>query len=55
MMLESGDSPVELRRKVASKGGTTQKALDHMDKSAVGQAIGQAVQAAFLRARELGS
>lgn len=55
MMLESGEPPAELRSKVTSKGGTTQAALEHMDKSAVGQAIRQAVQAAFLRARELGS
>ena len=54
MMLESGEPPAELRRKVTSKGGTTQAALEHMASAGVDQAIRNAVQAAFDRARELG-
>jgi pyrroline-5-carboxylate reductase len=55
MMLESGEPPAELRRKVTSKGGTTQAALEYMDRCGVSAAIRDAVQAAFARGRELGS
>jgi pyrroline-5-carboxylate reductase len=55
MMLETGEPPAELRRKVCSKGGTTQKAIDWMNEKGVGQAIAEAAQASFRRARELGS
>jgi pyrroline-5-carboxylate reductase len=55
MMLETDDPPEELRRKVTSKGGTTQAAIEHMNKIGVGEAIGDAVKAAFKRGRELGS
>ncbi len=55
MMLETGEPPAELRRKVTSKGGTTQAALEYMEKSGVPKAIQEAVQAAFRRGRELGS
>ncbi len=55
MMLETGEQPADLRRKVTSKGGTTQAALEHMEKSGVPAAIREAVQAAFRRGRELGS
>lgn len=53
-MLETGEPPAELRRKVTSKGGTTQAALEHMSAAGVDKAIHQAVRAAFNRARELG-
>lgn len=55
MMVETGELPAELRRKVTSKGGTTQAALEHMECAAVPAAIQEAVVAAFRRARELGS
>ncbi len=55
MMLETRESPAELRRKVTSKGGTTQAALEHMSRMNVGDAIRDAVKAAFHRGRELGS
>lgn len=55
MMLESDDPPAELRRKVTSKGGTTQAALEHMSKMGVHDAVRDAVKAAFERGRELGS
>lgn len=55
MMLESGEPPADLRRKVTSKGGTTQAALEHMKANGVGEAIRDAVRAAFDRGREVGS
>lgn len=55
MMIETGESPGELRRKVTSKGGTTQAAIEHMDKAGVARAIRDAVKAAFKRGRELGA
>jgi pyrroline-5-carboxylate reductase len=54
-MVETGEAPAELRRKVTSKGGTTQAALEHMARAGVPEAIRDAVVAAFRRARELGS
>jgi pyrroline-5-carboxylate reductase len=54
MMLETGEAPAELRRKVTSKGGTTQAALEHMRLSSVDKGIREAVRAAFMRARKLG-
>lgn len=54
MMLETGEPPGELRRKVTSKGGTTQAALEHMAACKVGDAIRDAVRKAFERAKELG-
>ncbi len=55
MMLETKLPPAELRRRVTSQGGTTQAALEHMDRAAVPDAIRDAVQAAFNRGQELGS
>jgi pyrroline-5-carboxylate reductase len=55
MMIETGEAPSELRRKVTSKGGTTQAAIEHMDRAGVGRAIREAVKAAFTRGQELGA
>ena len=55
MMIETEEPPAELRRAVTSKGGTTQAALEQMDGARVGEAIRDAVRAAFQRGRELGS
>lgn len=54
MMLETGEAPAELRRKVTSPGGTTQAAIESMDASGVPDAIRKAVIAAADRSRELG-
>jgi len=54
MMLETAEPPAELRRKVTSKGGTTQAALEYMNGVGVGGGIRDAVRAAFDRGRELG-
>lgn len=52
---ESGDSPAELIRKVASRGGTTEKALQAFDENSLAEIVRKAVRAAYARAQELGS
>jgi len=54
MMAAGEASPAELRRRVTSKGGTTEAALRHLEASSVPQAIVKAVRAAAARSRELG-
>lgn len=54
LLAETGEDPVELRRKVTSPGGTTLAASNHMDSKAVQPAIIEAIQAAYERAKELG-
>ena len=51
---ESAEPAATLRERVTSKGGTTERALAELDKSAVGAAIVRAVHAAAERSRELG-
>lgn len=55
LMLETGEDPAELRRKVSSPGGTTQAACESMDDAGVKQAIVDAMRVAFERAKELGA
>lgn len=54
--LASGTDPAELRRQVTSPGGTTQAALEVLigDSQALESLLGEAVQAAARRSRELG-
>ena len=54
LMLESGEDPAELRRKVSSPGGTTLAATDTLDAEGVKAAIHKAMRAAYDRAVELG-
>ena len=55
-MLKNGnDSPSELVSKVASKGGTTEKALQTLDKYSFSNAIKDAMKACTARADELGA
>lgn len=54
LLVESGESPQELRRKVTSPGGTTQAACELMDEKGVMDAIVAAMHAAERRAKELG-
>jgi len=54
LMLESGEAPAELRRKVSSPGGTTLAATDSLDADGVKDAIHKAMRAAYDRAVELG-
>lgn len=53
MALTSHDSPTELRRKVTSPNGTTQAAIEVMDKQNMNQTIQDAMQACVKRSQEL--
>lgn len=54
MMIESAETPEELRKKVMSPGGTTQAAIDAMQACDLRSHIEQAVLAAWQRSQELG-
>jgi pyrroline-5-carboxylate reductase len=54
MLMTSGDSPQDLRRKVTSPGGTTAAAISHMESQGMPQIIVDALKAAQRRGRELG-
>ena len=51
---ESADDAATLRARVTSRGGTTERAIDELDKQRVREAIVSAVRAAAERSRELG-
>ncbi len=51
---ESQDEPGILRKKVTSKGGTTERALLEMENSSVKEHVVQAIRAAEERSKELG-
>lgn len=51
---QSDEDISTLRARVTSKGGTTERAIHHMENNGVRQAVIQAIQAAAARARELG-
>lgn len=53
MLAKSPDSPEELRRKVTSPGGTTQAAIEHMEKNHLPQSFRDAVSKARDRGQEL--
>ena len=55
LMEESGEPPAELRFKVTSKGGTTEKAIKVFEEGEIADLIKKAVRAAYQRAREMGS
>lgn len=54
MVAQTGEAPGELRRKVTSPNGTTQAALELLERNRVGESVSQAVQRAAERAKELG-
>ena len=54
MMVLEDAPPGELRRRVTSKGGTTEAAFRSMEASGVREALLQAIRAAAERSRELG-
>jgi pyrroline-5-carboxylate reductase len=54
LLLKSGKPPAELRRAVASKGGTTERALDVFEEGGLARLVKAAVQEAYRRAKELG-
>ncbi len=54
LLLKSGEPPAELRGAVTSKGGTTERALQVFENGSFAKLVEAAVQAAYLRAKELG-
>ena len=53
MAMESDDSPRELRERVTSPGGTTERALDILESGGIRPLVGGAVSAARDRSKEL--
>jgi len=53
MALEGGEEPSQLRQRVTSKGGTTERALQVLEQGGIHRLFQQAVTAAVTRAREL--
>ena len=53
MALESGEEPASLRKRVTSPGGTTERAIDILEKGGIQKLFNQAVRAAIERSREL--
>jgi pyrroline-5-carboxylate reductase len=53
MILETGKTPAELREQVTSPGGTTQAALETMEKRGLRETFEEAIQAAATRGAEL--
>ena len=53
MLETTGEAAEELRRRVTSKGGTTEAALESMRCDRVGEAIRKALHAAYQRSRDL--
>lgn len=54
LALQDGSEPAELRARVTSKGGTTERGVAELEAHKVRAAIAAAVRAADARARELG-
>lgn len=54
LLLETGDAPEALRRRVSSPGGTTMEGLERLDAARVREAFIDAIRAATERAAELG-
>ncbi len=52
--IETGTHPAELRNAVTSPGGTTAAALGELEAAGLRAAFDDAIEAAFMRARELG-
>lgn len=53
-MLESAETPAQLRRNVTSPNGTTQAALESFEASGLAGIVDKAVEAATKRGEELG-
>lgn len=53
-LAETGSSPAGLRKKVTSPGGTTEAAIETLEKKGFSELISDAVDAAIRRSRELG-
>ena len=55
LLEKSRETPADLRRKVTSKGGTTERALQVFQEGKLADLVQKAVRAACQRAKELGS
>lgn len=55
LMQQSDKPPAELRRSVTSRGGTTERALQVFEEGGLAKIVAEAVEAAYKRAKELGS
>ena len=53
LALEGDDRPAELRRRVTSKGGTTEAAINKLNEGGLVELFDQALQAAAKRSEEL--
>lgn len=53
LWLADGTAPADLRKMVASKGGTTEAAFSIFEKGALGDVLSQGIKRAFQRAQEL--
>ena len=53
MLVESGEAPVELRRRVTSPNGTTQAAIESFERNGFRDIVARAVHAARVRGAEL--
>lgn len=54
LAMESKDSPAELRHKVTSPGGTTERGLNQLEQGKIEQIFQNAINAAIDRSREMG-
>ena len=54
LLVESSEAPAELRRRVMSPGGVTQRAIERMEADGVGESLVKAIRAAAERSREMG-
>ena len=54
LMVQSSEDPSQLRKRVTSPGGTTQRAIEVLDTANVKQNLIQAIHAAAKKSRELG-
>lgn len=54
LLRQTSEDPAELRRRVTSPGGTTQRAIEVLDAAGVREAMVRAVRAAADRSRQLG-
>ena len=53
LALESSDSPAELRRKVSSPGGTTERAIAVFEEASMGDTLERGARASAERSKEL--
>ena len=52
-LLKGGESPATLRKRITSKGGTTEKALKYLEEKKFKEIVKEALGKAYLRSKEL--